>query len=367
MKQLKPWLIPILAGLLAGIAVLWWLQPSQGNGTLKDSYSHVIKRTAPAVVNIYTTQLPSDSDLDDDSDYLEQMLQEPSRERILGSLGSGVIVQDNGYILTSHHVIKDAEEILVALPDGRETQAEIVGIDPDTDLALLKIDLPDLHALDLNHDDTIEVGDVVLAIGNPLGLGQTVSMGIASATGRSHVGITTFENFIQTDAAINRGNSGGALIDSSGNLIGINTAILSHSGGWEGIGFSTPSSNAYLVMKDLINHGHVIRGWLGVTVENLTPNTASSLGLKDVTGGLVRQVELGSPAHQGDLRAGDVLVGINDESIGDGFEAMNIITSTDPGSTLKLNILRQGNEKTLEVTIGLRPLADEESKQENQG
>lgn len=355
MKTLKTWLVPIAAGLLAGLAVLWWFKPQPSAVLTKHSYAEVIHRTAPAVVNIYTTQLPTNTESDSNNNYLEQMLQEPSRERILGSLGSGVIVSNDGYILTSYHVINEAEEILVALPDGRETQANIVGIDPETDLALLRISLPNLHALNLQHNDSIQVGDVVLAIGNPLGLGQTVSMGIASATGRSHVGITTFENFIQTDAAINRGNSGGALIDTYGNLIGINTAILSHSGGWEGISFSTPASTAYQVMKDLIEYGRVIRGWLGVTVENLTPVTASSLGLNTLTGGLVRHVELHGPAHQGDLRPGDVLIGINGKKISDGFEGMNIITSTSPGTRLALQVLRQGKQHTLHVTIGLRP------------
>lgn len=360
MKHLNAWLIPVIAGLLAGLAILLWLKPDTSPVLTKHSYAEVISRTAPAVVNIYTTQVPEDTTANNNPNYLEQMLQEPSRERILGSLGSGVIVSTDGYILTSYHVISEAEEVLVALPDGRETQATVVGTDPETDLALLRIELSDLHALSLKHNDNIQVGDVVLAIGNPLGLGQTVSMGIASATGRSHVGITTFENFIQTDAAINRGNSGGALIDTYGNLIGINTAILSHSGGWEGIGFSTPASTAYQVMKDLIEYGRVIRGWLGVTVENLTPVTASSLGLTELTGGLVRHVELGGPAHQGDLRPGDILLGINDKKITDGFEAMNLITSISPGSHLALQVLRQGQIHTLHVTIGLRPPAKDE-------
>lgn len=358
-RHITSWLFPIIAGLLTGLIVLLWLQPEGDESTLRHSYAKVVQRTAPSVVNIYTTQIPPDSQLDKDQQYMEQMLQEPSRERILGSLGSGVIVSADGYILTSYHVISDAEEILAALPDGRETQAKIVGTDSETDLALLRIDLPDLQPLALGDSDTIAVGDVVLAIGNPLGLGQTVSMGIASATGRSQVGITTFENFIQTDAAINRGNSGGALVDSRGNLIGINTAILSHSGGWEGIGFSTPASTATQVMSDLINYGRVIRGWLGVTVENITPSVASSLGLRNPLGGLVRRVEFGSPAHRADIRSGDILLGINGEDVKDGFEAMNIITQTRPGSSLTLNILRQGKFLTLRVTIGIRPPADD--------
>ncbi|HLR16836.1 MAG TPA: trypsin-like peptidase domain-containing protein [Alcanivoracaceae bacterium] len=356
-KHIASWLFPIFAGLAAGLAVLLWLKPAVDESTLRHSYAEVVQRTAPSVVNIYTTQIPPTSSPNKGQQYMEEMLQEPSRERILGSLGSGVIVSPDGYILTSHHVIRDAEEILVALPDGRETQAKIVGVDPETDLALLRIGLSQLPYLSLGHNEPISVGDVVLAIGNPLGLGQTVSMGIASATGRNQVGITTFENFIQTDAAINRGNSGGALVDSRGNLIGINTAILSHSGGWEGIGFSTPATTANQIMADLIDYGRVIRGWLGVTVENLTPSTAKSLGLAELTGGLVRRVELGSPAHAGDLRSGDILIGINGKKVKDGFEAMNIITQTRPHTTLTLTVLRQHKEVTLQVTIGLRPPA----------
>ena len=197
--------------------------------------------------------------------------EDPRRERALNSLGSVVIVDDKGYILTSYHVFRDADEILVALRDGRDAPARVVGTDPETDLALLHVALEDLPEVELNGNGPVQVGDVVLAIGNPLGVGQTVSMGIVSATGRSHLGIATFENFIQTDAAINRGNSGGALIDTRGHLIGINTAILSSDGNWQGIGFATPASIASEVMSDLIEHGRVIRGYLGVTVTDINP------------------------------------------------------------------------------------------------
>ena len=211
--------------------------------------------------------------------------------------------------------------------------------------------------MELNGNGPVQVGDVVLAIGNPMGVGQTVSMGIVSATGRGHLGIATFENFIQTDAAINRGNSGGALIDTRGHLIGINTAILSADGSWQGIGFATPASIAREVMDDLIEHGRVIRGYLGVTVQDITPSLADTFGMDEVRGGVITEVVIDSPAHKGGLQPGDVLVGINDTAMADGYEAMNRIAGTQPGTKLTLNVLRNGQRLNLDVTIGTRPLA----------
>jgi serine protease DegS len=231
----------------------------------------------------------------------------------------------------------------------------VVGADPETDLALLKISLEKLPVIRLGNGNPVSVGDVVLAIGNPLGVGQTVSLGIVSATGRSHLGIATFENFIQTDAAINRGNSGGALIDTRGNLIGINTAILSSDGSWQGIGFATPTSVARTVMNDLIQHGRVIRGWLGVTVQDITPNLAVTFGLDEVRGGLISEVVRTSPAYQGGLRPGDVLVGINGKPVQDGYESMNIIAGTKPGTKTILNVIRNREPLELNVVIGTRP------------
>ncbi|MCH8544339.1 MAG: trypsin-like peptidase domain-containing protein [Alcanivorax sp.] len=366
MKLLKFLAGPALTGVIVGMGVLWWHQSGPGapNGgapahasQMVTSYSEAVSRAAPAVANIYTTQVVTRRDEPDDP-FFQQFMEEPRRERILSSLGSAVIVSSAGYMLTSYHVIRDADEILVALHDGREARAQVVGTDPETDLALLQISLDNLPVIRLDNTAP-SVGDVVLAIGNPLGVGQTVSMGIVSATGRN-LGIATFENFIQTDAAINRGNSGGALIDTRGNLIGINTAILSAGGSWEGMGFASPASTASKVMTDLIEHGRVIRGWLGVTVQDITPNLAASFGLEEARGGLVSEVVRNGPAHQGGLRPGDVLSGINGNRVRDGFQAMNIIAGTRPDTELELNVIRNREKLTLSVLIGTRPPAQED-------
>lgn len=360
MKLVRLFAGPVLTGIVVGLAVLWWYEMGPGatgyNPLARpaQSYASAVNRAAPAVVNIYTTQMAS-RDSSNDDELLNRFLEEPRRERLLSSLGSGVIVADNGYLLTSNHVVEDADEILVALADGREAVAQLVGSDPETDLALLKINLDKLPVIRLSNGNPVRVGDVVLAIGNPLGVGQTVSMGIVGATGRSHLGIATFENFIQTDAAINRGNSGGALIDTRGNLIGINTAILSSDGSWQGIGFATPTSVAKAVMNDLIEHGRVIRGWLGVTVQDITPNLATIFGLEESRGGLVSEVVRTSPAYQGGLRPGDVLIGVNGNAIRDGYESMNIIAGTKPGTEVILNVIRNREALDLTVIIGTRP------------
>jgi len=367
MKVLKFLAGPVLTGIVVGLAVLWLNQNGpngQPGGHLASppvvtSYADVVAKAAPAVVNIYTTQIVTRSNNELPAPLLEQYMQEPRRERILSSLGSGVIVSPDGYLLTSYHVIRDADEILVALLDGRESPARVVGTDPETDLALLHISLENLPVVSLSNDGPVRVGDVVLAIGTPLGVGQTVSMGIASATGRSNLGIATFENFIQTDAAINRGNSGGALIDTRGNLIGINTAILSTDGSWEGIGFATPATTARNVMNDLIEHGRVIRGWLGVTVKDVTPSMATDLGLREVRGGLIQEVALQGPAHKGGVRPGDVLVGIEGQLLRDGYEAMNIISAARPGTKMELTVIRNREETVVTVEIGTRPPANE--------
>ena len=353
---------PIFAGLAVGLAVLWWYewgpsaQPAR-HDTGVASYAGAVTHAAPAVVNIFTSQVVT-SDDDAESPLFNRFMEQPRRERALSSLGSGVIVDDAGYVLTSHHVIRDADEILVALRDGRDAPARVVGADPETDLALLHIALENLPEVELNGNGPVQVGDVVLAIGNPLGVGQTVSMGIVSATGRSHLGIATFENFIQTDAAINRGNSGGALIDTNGHLIGINTAILSADGSWQGIGFAPPASIAKEVMSDLIEHGRVIRGYLGVTVQDITPSLADTFGLEEVRGGLIAEVVVDSPAHKGGLQPGDVLVGINDQPMKDGYEAMNRIAGMKPNAEVTLNVVRNRQPLAVEVVIGTRPPAE---------
>lgn len=357
MKLLRFLAIPAMVGLLFGLSLLLWQSWRSGQLHLPAkgaaSYASAVSRAGPSVVNIYTTQVISRDTPDDP--LFNRFMEAPRRERLLSSLGSGVIVSRDGYLLTSNHVIQGADEIFVSLADGRESVARVVGTDPETDLALLRISLADLPYTDIGEDKPVHVGDVVLAIGNPLGVGQTVSMGIVSATGRSHLGIATFENFIQTDAAINQGNSGGALIDTRGNLVGINTAILSSNGGWQGIGFSTPISVAREVMNDLIEHGRVIRGWLGVTVQDITPGLATTFGLDEVRGGLISEVLSGSPAHRDGLRPGDVLVGIDGDAVKDGYEAMNRIAGRRPGSTVTLNVIRNRRALALDVVVGTRP------------
>ncbi len=351
---------PALAGLVMAILVLMWLEHG-GNGSAggslngpRESYAEAVNQASPAVVNIYTTQQVR-SQRSPRNPFFDRFMEEPHRQRALSSLGSGVITDADGYVLTSHHVVREADGILVSLQDGREAPAEVVGTDPETDLALLQVDMEDLPVMDMGDPGPVGVGDVVLAIGNPLGVGQTVSMGIVSATGRSHLGLATFENFIQTDAAINRGNSGGALINTDGDLIGINTAILSSDGSWQGIGFATPLSIARRVMEDLIKHGRVIRGWLGVTTKDITPALASTLGMEQARGGVITQVMANSPADRSGLKPGDLLVGVNDEPVADGYEAMNRVAGTRPGESIQLTIIRLGQKLRLDVTVGMRP------------
>lgn len=355
-RKLRTFAVPAMIGLIVGLSWLLVQQWQQGNLSNpfvgSRSYATAVNRAAPAVVNIYTTVV---SRRTPDDPLFNRFMEAPRRERLLASLGSGVIVSRLGYLLTSNHVVEGADEIFVSLADGREATARVVGTDPETDLALLRISLENLPYMDLTDEQAVRVGDVVLAIGNPLGVGQTVSMGIVSATGRSHLGIATFENFIQTDAAINQGNSGGALIDTRGNLVGINTAILTSDGSWQGIGFSTPVSVAREVMNDLIEHGRVIRGWLGVTVQDITPSLATTFGLLEARGGLVSEVLEGGPADLGDLRPGDVLVGINGTDLADGYDAMNRIAGTRPGTQVTLNVIRNREPVDVMVEVGTRP------------
>ncbi len=351
---------PALAGLAVAILVLLWLDPSVPGATRtalgdsRESYAGAVKKASPAVVNIYTTQQVQQQSTPRNP-FFDRFMEEPRRRRALSSLGSGVITDAQGYVLTSYHVVQEADGILVALQDGREAAARVVGTDPETDLALLQVDMKDLPVMDLSDPGPVGVGDVVLAIGNPLGVGQTVSMGIVSATGRSHLGLATFENFIQTDAAINRGNSGGALINTDGDLIGINTAILSSDGSWQGIGFATPVSIARRVMTDLIKHGRVIRGWLGVTTKDVTPALGQRLGLEDVRGGVITRVMPNSPAARSGLKPGDILVGVKGTPVADGYEAMNRVAGTRPGESIAITIIRLGQKLSLEVTVGTRP------------
>ena len=325
------------------------------------SYAQAVDKAANAVVNINTAKVITvrPHPFFDDPVFRQffgggKDLISP-RKRVETSLGSGVIMSEQGYILTNHHVIRDADAIQVSLQDGRMVQAKVVGSDPETDVAVLKIDLKKLPVITLGHSDTLRVGDVVLAIGNPFGVGQTVTMGIVSATGRNKLGINTFENFIQTDAAINPGNSGGALIDAEGNLVGINTAIFSRSGGNQGIGFAIPASLAQNVMEEIIEHGRPLRGWLGIEAQVITPQIARALDLENTTGVVVVGVVRGGPAHSAGLQPGDVLVAIDGKKIAEAREALLTISGHKPGSRVKLEVLRDGKSLTLEATAIERP------------
>jgi serine protease DegS len=271
------------------------------------------------------------------------------------SLGSGVIMSPEGYILTNNHVTSGADQIVVALKDGRETLARVIGSDPETDLAVLKIDLKTLPAITVGRSDNIRIGDVALAIGNPFGVGQTVTMGIISATGRNQLGLNNYEDFIQTDAAINPGNSGGALVDANGNLTGINTAIFSKSGGSQGIGFAIPVKLAMEVMKSIIEHGQVIRGWLGIEVQPLTQELAESFGLSGRPGIVVAGIFRDGPAQKAGLQLGDVILSIDGEPAGDGRRSMNQVARIKPTDKVTIQVMRNGKELKLTAEIGLRP------------
>ncbi|MBK8161823.1 MAG: Do family serine endopeptidase [Gammaproteobacteria bacterium] len=322
------------------------------------SYAGAVGKAAPAVVNIHTSKTVTRqiSPLLDDP-FFRRFFNAPAvpRQQQQTSLGSGVIVSADGYVLTNYHVIDGSDEILVALHDGRTAPARIIGTDPESDLAVLRIDLNDLSVITLGDSNALQVGDVVLAIGNPFGVGQTVTQGIVSATGRSQLGISTFENFIQTDAAINPGNSGGALINPYGQLIGINTAIFSRSGGSQGIGFAIPTSLAKSVMTQIIEHGEAIRGWLGVEIQTLTPALAESFGLRDGRGLIIAGVLADGPAAAAGLEAGDIITEIDGTPVTDASVGLNMIAQTEPGSTITLQGLRQGEPFTRKVAVSKRP------------
>ncbi len=329
------------------------------------SFSDAARKAMPAVVNVYTSKeikVPRQPFMDDPVFRYFFGDQFDAQTRRSSSLGSGVIVSDKGYILTNHHVVEAADEIEVALADTRRTKARVVGTDPETDIAVLKVDLKNLAAITFAQSEHARVGDIVLAIGNPFGVGQAVTQGIISALGRSHLGINTFENFIQTDAAINPGNSGGALVDINGNLLGINTAIFTpasnrtqDTGFTVGIGFAIPSSLAKQVMEQIIENGTVTRGWVGIGVQDMTPELAESLKLPKVSGALITEVVTGSPADKAGIKPGDVLVGVENKAVTDYASALNLISALKPGATALLKVLRDKNELEPKVNVGKRP------------
>lgn len=322
------------------------------------SYSDAVKIAMPAVVNIFTSK--------EVKALRNPFMNDPLFRHFFGdnpdtapqrasSLGSGVIVSAKGYVLTNHHVIETADEIEVALADGKKFRARAVGSDPETDLAVLQIDGGTLPSITFGDADALRVGDVVLAIGNPFGVGQTVTMGIVSALGRNQLGINTFENFIQTDAAINPGNSGGALIDAAGNLVGINTAIYSRSGGSLGIGFAIPASGAKKVMEQIIERGSVVRGWIGVEVQEINLDLADSFNLPRGLGVLIAGVLRGGPAERAGVKPGDVLLAVNGKSVHDQVGMLNLVAALPPGNAAMLKLRRQQKEMDLQVEVGKRP------------
>lgn len=325
------------------------------------SYSAAVKVAAPAVVNIFTTQKVKQLDhpLLNDPVYREffgnQLPDQTNQNE--NSLGSGVIVRPDGYILTNNHVIAQADQIVVALHDGRRAEAKVVGTDPDTDLAVIKIEMSQLPVLPFKLSGN-EVGDVVLAIGNPFGVGQTVTQGIISATGRSDLGINTYEDFIQTDAAINPGNSGGALIDVAGNLIGVNTAIFSQSGGSLGIGFAIPAKVCQQVLNAILKDGRVVRGWLGIS---LLPIEQENILDPRVNGVIVADVIRNGPAAQAGLKRGDKIVKVNNELITSTSHLINYVAQQAPLSTMQIDIERDGKAMTLPVQVGERKLQTQNS------
>ena len=322
------------------------------------SYATAVERAAPAVVNVYTTTIVETRAHPMARDPFFRnffnLPSEPRRKRMESSLGSGVIVSANGYILTNHHVIAGADDIVVELKDGRVSKASVVGTDLDTDIAVLKIELKNLPKLILTTSPG-RVGDLVFAIGNPFGVGQTVTMGILSATGRNQVGLANYEDFIQTDAAINPGNSGGALVNVRGELVGINTAIFTRSGGSNGIGFAIPASIATDIMQELIDHGQVIRGWIGVETTLLTDDLARSFGVNKNTGVLISGVYRRGPAANADILPGDILTHMNDQKITDGRAAMNQAAGFEPGAKILVRLLRNGQPIERIVLVGQRP------------
>ena len=323
------------------------------------SYADAVAKAAPAVVNVHTAKLITRR--------VHPLLNDPvfqqffgdrfarTRKEIQTSLGSGVIISAQGYVLTNNHVIEGADEIQVLLNDGRSARASVVGTDADTDLAVLRIDMDKLPSIVIGNSDNLRVGDITLAIGNPFGVGQTVTFGIISATGRNRLGITAYEEFIQTDAAINPGNSGGALINASGELIGINSAIYSRSGGSQGIGFAIPISMAKGVMTQIIEQGHVVRGWLGIEAQDMTPQLAESFSLPFAHGMLINGIMRDGPADNAGLEPGDIITAINGETVVDTSSAMKLISAQRPDTIIRLGGLRNGEAFIARVRVQQRP------------
>ncbi len=355
---LKPeWLNRSPGQMLPQIVSIRTAPDSATTSAVPGSLAAAAQRAAPAVVSIAASKAPQGNPHADDPwfrFFFGQRGAPPDLEPQRG-LGSGVIVSAEGYLITNHHVVDGADEIEVLLADGRQAQAKLVGTDPETDVALLKISLDKLPTVTFGDSARLHVGDTVLAIGNPFGVGQTVTSGIVSALDRRGLGLNTFENFIQTDAAINPGNSGGALVDGSGNLVGINTAIFSRSGGSLGIGFAIPAATARSVMEGLIKDGKVIRGWIGVEPRDLTPDMADTLRLPVRSGVLITGVLQDGPASSGGVQPGDVVVRIGDTAVANTAELLNAVASLPPGSNAAIAVQRGDKVVAVTVKVGQRP------------
>lgn len=324
------------------------------------SYAKAAKLATPAVVNIFTTKsvrVTPNHPLFNDPLFRRFFGDQFSQQQQTSSLGSGVIVSADGLILTNHHVVESSDEIEVLLADGRRAKAKLVGTDPETDLAVLKIALRSLPIVAFGDDTQAQIGDVVLAIGNPFGVGQTVTMGIVSALGRNQLGINTFENFIQTDAAINPGNSGGALVDTQGRLLGINTAIYSRNGGSMGIGFAIPVSTVRTVMEQIVKTGGVTRGYIGVEPQDVTPELAEAFRLPRKDGAIIAGVMRAGPADRAGVRVGDILFEVDGKPVKDTASMLNLIAQLKPGTSTRFRFLREGKQLDLNIVIGKRPKA----------
>jgi serine protease DegQ len=318
-------------------------------------YRVAAQRAAPAVVSIVASKVSPRRPQADDPWFRFFFGERSPQDQPQRGLGSGVIVSPEGYLITNNHVVEGADDIEVQLADGRQAQARLVGTDPDSDVAVLKIDLARLPAITFGNTENLQVGDAVLAIGNPFGVGQTVTAGIVSALGRNQLGINTFENFIQTDAAINPGNSGGALVDTGGNLVGINTAIFSRTGGSLGIGFAIPANTARMVMESLVRDGSVVRGWIGVEPRDLTPEMAESLRLPVRSGVLITGVLQNGPAGSGGMKPGDVVVKIAGQDIANTAQLFNAVAALKPGQPAVIAVQRGERAVDLTVQVAQRP------------
>ncbi len=358
-STLRPDLLQRLGGRVANVIVTQETH-TPVTGARVGSYADAARKAMPAVVNIYTSKdVKARNPLADDPVFKRFFpdLDRGSSQRQT-SLGSGVIVSSEGFVLTNHHVIQGADDIQLVLSDGRRVAAHVRGTDPESDLAVLKMDAQDLPAMTFAATDSLQVGDVVLAIGNPFGLGNTVTMGIVSALGRNYLGVNRFEDFIQTDAAINPGNSGGALIDTAGNLIGINSTIYSQSGGSLGIGFSIPVSLARTVFEQIVRDGEVTRGWLGVIPQPLTPEIAKALALNRLDGVVIGDVQRGGPAERAGMLVRDVVLDIGGKTTRSVPQLLARIAELPPGSSAKIHVLREGTDIEISVLVGKRPKPD---------